>query len=172
MSLIIKRNTTFKIPRTGSGAPSGIPVSTTTLLINGGNAGAPTETFTKATGNTDIYPCNYEIGNPDPTIKYTFNHLWLSYSFGGFGEWSYARLGVATRKRVGGSGESFISASNCQYETTEAVSPTWVLFFEEGDEYGPRASTYATNPSQDFNNVPTTGWAIHRELTSITITAA
>jgi len=33
MSLIIKKNTTFKIPRTGSGAPSGIPVSTQTIIV-------------------------------------------------------------------------------------------------------------------------------------------
>ena len=33
MSLIIKKNTTFKIPRTGSGAPSGIPVASTSQII-------------------------------------------------------------------------------------------------------------------------------------------
>jgi hypothetical protein len=33
MSLIIKKNTTFKIPRTGSGAPSGIVASTAGNLI-------------------------------------------------------------------------------------------------------------------------------------------
>ena len=32
MSLIIKKNTTFKIPRTGSGAPSGIPVASTNTI--------------------------------------------------------------------------------------------------------------------------------------------
>jgi hypothetical protein len=32
MSLIIKRNTTFKIPRTGSGAPNGIPVASTNTI--------------------------------------------------------------------------------------------------------------------------------------------
>jgi hypothetical protein len=63
-------------------------------------------------------------------------------------------------------------ASNCQGETTEAVSPTWVLFYESSDEYGPYMATYAINPSQDFNNVPTTGWVIYRDLTTITITAA
>jgi hypothetical protein len=33
MSLIIKKNTTFKIPRTASGAPSGIPISTGTIIV-------------------------------------------------------------------------------------------------------------------------------------------
>jgi len=32
MSLIIKKNTTFKIPRTGSGAPNGIPVASTNTI--------------------------------------------------------------------------------------------------------------------------------------------
>jgi hypothetical protein len=32
MSLIIKKNTTFKIPRTGSGAPSGLPYSSTNSI--------------------------------------------------------------------------------------------------------------------------------------------
>ena len=33
MSLIIKKNTTFKIPRTGSGALSGIPTATANSII-------------------------------------------------------------------------------------------------------------------------------------------
>jgi hypothetical protein len=37
MSLIIKKNTTFKIPRTGSGAPSGIPYSTLQIILSGFN---------------------------------------------------------------------------------------------------------------------------------------
>jgi hypothetical protein len=154
-----------------SAAPSAIPVSTTTLSINGG-AGNPTNTFTKATGNTDVYPCNYEIGNPDPTIKYTFNHLWRASSYNGSEEWASARLGVATRKFTTGSGNSFISGGNCNYETTVSVSPTWVLFNEKSDEYGPFMTTYAINPSQDFNNVPTTGWVFYYDISSVTITAA
>lgn len=34
MSLIIKKNTTFKIPRTGSGAPSGFPDVASTSIVN------------------------------------------------------------------------------------------------------------------------------------------
>jgi hypothetical protein len=151
--------------------PRRISVSTTNLSINGGNAGAPANTFTKATGNTDIYPCYYQQGNPDPTTKYTFNHLWQTSSFDGGEDWASAKLGVATRKLVGSSGNSFISGGNCNSEVTEAVSPTWVLFSWRSDEYGYYSSTYATNPSQDFNNVPTTGWVIYFDLTAITITA-
>jgi hypothetical protein len=148
-----------------------IPVSTTTLSINGG-AGYPTSIFTKATGNTDIYPCYYQTGSSDPTTKYTFNHLWRSSTFNGGSSWDNARLGVATRKYAFGSGHTFITGGNCNYETTVAVSPTWVLFYETSDEYGPFMTTYATNPSQDFNNVPTTGWVNHYDLPSVTITAA
>ena len=35
MSLIIKKNTTFKIPRTGSGAPTTLPLSTPNIYISG-----------------------------------------------------------------------------------------------------------------------------------------
>jgi hypothetical protein len=35
MSLIIKKNTTFKIPRTGSGAPSGISLTAPTIYVSG-----------------------------------------------------------------------------------------------------------------------------------------
>ena len=52
----------LSVPGVGAAAPSEIPVSTTTLSINGG-AGYPTNTFTKATGNTDIYPCYYRQGS-------------------------------------------------------------------------------------------------------------
>jgi len=149
-----------------------IPVSTTTLSISGG-AGFPANTFTKATGNTDIYTCYYQTGSSDPTTKYTFNHLWAPSTFNGNSEeWQSARLGVATRKQVGGSGYTFISGSNCSGVGTEAVAPTWVLFYNKGDEYGPFMTTYATNPSQDFNNVPTTGWVSTYEIPSVNITAA
>jgi hypothetical protein len=168
-----KRGINLYVPkkRIVPAAPSGIPVSTTTLSINGG-AGFPANTFTKATGNTDIYPCYYQQGSSDPTTKYTFNHLWASSSFNGGEDWASAKLGVATRKLVGGSGSSFIQGNNCSGEVTEAVSPTWVLFSWRGDEYGYSSGTYAINPSQDFNNVPTTGWVIYYDISSVTITAA
>jgi hypothetical protein len=35
MSLIIKKNTTFRIPRTGSGASTTLPLSTPVIYING-----------------------------------------------------------------------------------------------------------------------------------------
>jgi len=170
LSLNVGLNNGRKLPF-GGAAPAAIPVSTTTLSISGG-AGHPANTFTKYTGNTDIYPCYSEIGNPDPTLKYTFNHLWGASTFNGSEEWASARLGVATRKFTTGSGNSFILGSNCNNETTVSVSPTWVFFNEKSDEYGPYMSTYAINPSQDFNNVPTTEWVIYYDISSVTITAA
>jgi hypothetical protein len=156
---------TIVVSASGGGV---IPVSATTFSISGGNAGYPTITVSKLTGNTDVYPCYFNQGSSDPTTKYTFNHLWYNNSATNFYE---AHIGVATRKKVNGSQSGFISGSNCGYEVTEAVSPTWVLFSLSSDEYGPNIITLATNPSQDFNNVPTTGWVTHYGLSSVTITA-
>ena len=167
MSLIIKKNTTFKIPRTGSGAPSGIPVATSNIIVNGGNAGSPNLTLSRT--DTSIPLCNYGGDS------YTFNAKWQGFADNvwnapnGIG---FVALGIAARKFSGGSGDNFIAFNNCFSGTTEAVSPTWVLFVYSEDEYGNVGSTLATNPSQDFNNIPTTGWTIHRDLTTITITAA
>jgi hypothetical protein len=47
MSLIIKKNTTFKIPRAGSGAPTTLPLSTTTFTI---------------TNSVGGYACNGQYG--------------------------------------------------------------------------------------------------------------
>jgi hypothetical protein len=168
MSLIIKKNTTFKIPRTGSGAPSGIPVATSNIIVNGGNAGSPNLTLSRT--DYSISTCNY--GGD----AYTFNAKWEGY-MPTVGDWymfngadGHVALGIATRKYSTGSG--FIFFDNCSSVVTQAVSPTWVLFIYDADEYGNRGRTLATNPSQDFNNVPTTGWVIHDYLTSLTITAA
>ena len=167
LSLNVGLNNGRKLPF-GGGAPSVIPVSTTNLSINGGDAGYSTITVSKLTGNTDLYLCYAQQGSSDPTVKYTFNHLWYNNTATSFSE---AYLGVATRKYVFGSGSTFISGSNCSSEVTGAVSPTWVLFSGAGDEYGPNLITLATNPSQDFNNVPTTGWVTHYDISSVTITA-
>jgi hypothetical protein len=53
MSLIIKKNTTFKIPRTGSGAPTTLPLSTPNLYLSG----------LSFTANFDNY-INPTFGNP------------------------------------------------------------------------------------------------------------
>jgi hypothetical protein len=53
MSLIIKKNTTFKIPRTGSGAPTTLPLSTLNLYLSG----------LEFTNNYDNY-INPDFGNP------------------------------------------------------------------------------------------------------------
>jgi hypothetical protein len=159
-----------KLPFGGGAAPSGIPISTTNIIVNGGNAQSPNLTLSRT--DASISTCNY--GGD----AYTFNAKWEGYmptsgdwymSSGGDG---YVALGIATRKAIGGSEQLFIYFDNCTSVATQVVSPTWALFNYNGDEYGPAGSTFATNPSQDFNNVPTTGWVIYRDLTSITITAA
>jgi hypothetical protein len=92
------------------------------------------------------------------------------YSGGG---WYDVELGLATRKTINGSGRYLINASNGNICSSESMSPTWVILYNSGDEYGPAAWTIARNPSQDFNNIPTTGWIIDdpSDASSITITA-
>jgi len=158
------------VASSGGAAPSGIPISTTNIIVNGGNAQSPNLTLSRADYGVSI--CN------SGGDAYTFNAKWEGY-MPTSGDWymlsggdGYVDLGIATRKATGGSGEYFIYFDNCSSVSTQVVSPTWALFNYNGDEYGPRGSTLATNPSQDFNNIPTTGWVIYRDLTSITITAA
>ena len=70
MSLIIKKNTTFKIPRTGSGAPAPttLPLSTPLLYISG-------ISFTES----NPYFRNPAISNP---LIRNSNTLWLSSTAG------------------------------------------------------------------------------------------
>lgn len=148
-----------------------IPVTTNKIVVNGGNAGTSNVTLTR--NDTSIPLCNY---GGFGSFTYTFNAKWEGEVSGAV-NWGtptgdgYVVLGIATRKWLGGSGESFISFNNCMSGSTEAVAPTWVLFVYSGDEYGNSGYTYATNPSQDFNNLPTTGWVVHRDVSSVTITA-
>ena len=66
MSLIIKKNTTFKIPRTGSGAPSGIPVaSTTNVIVTFGD----TSSLNYARNGYPTFT-NYSIIEPTPSIAF------------------------------------------------------------------------------------------------------
>jgi hypothetical protein len=144
---------------------SGIPVSTNTITMNGGYQ--PSSTFTKVATNAFAL-CNYTEGQLEGSI--TFNHRWM-YSGGG---WYDIEIGLATRKTSGSSlGRTFIYATNGNICSSTATSPTWVILYNTGDEYGPNAWTIATNPSQDFNNIPTTGWVIYdsADAASITITA-
>ena len=56
MSLIIKKNTTFKIPRTGSGASSGITAANAASLIIG-NIGDGSGTYNRVSGNNSTSVC-------------------------------------------------------------------------------------------------------------------
>ena len=98
MSLIIKKNTTFKIPRTGSGAPSGIPVAgTNSIIVNG-------ETYTKGYGifyeierqgvGDEIFGCTNDCGSnsvQDAIVyrdgSWNFEVNWLNGGF--YGGYSY-----------------------------------------------------------------------------------
>jgi hypothetical protein len=85
MSLIIKKNTTFKIPRTGSGAPSGISLTAPTLYLSG-------LSFNPLPPWTNVYFSNpYSLSSPgvwlDPTgqgqiFYFSLNGLWIVLAYG------------------------------------------------------------------------------------------
>jgi hypothetical protein len=80
MSLIIKKNTTFKIPRTGSGAPSEIIVTSIGGVIMSGSG--PTYSAFFGSGNGDGY-----YGKQTDTLFGYLGILSIYYE-AGFGAWT------------------------------------------------------------------------------------
>jgi len=160
MAFIVKRDTIV--------IPAGIPVSTNSIIINGGTIHTPNTALTKTATNTFAL-CNFTEGLLEGSI--TFTHRWNIRTSG---NWIDVELGIATKKTSGGSGRYLINASNGNSCSSESMSPTWVILYNSGDEYGPSVWTIARNPSQDFNNIPTAGWIIDdpADAASITITSA
>ena len=148
MSLIIKKNTTFKIPRTGSGAPSGIPVASTASIVVVGAGGVPSGTYNKKGGGDYLgnvlgdvfYAGDGTIYNKSPDAPPNHDPYILLAP--------YATI-------TDGSTVFYFNDSG-----------GWVvvnLFSNDGSTY----SINATNPSTDANYIPTSGWS-----PPITITAA
>jgi hypothetical protein len=92
MSLIIKKNTTFKIPRTGSGVPTTLPLSTPNLYFSG-------LILNQDFFDGSVHILSSRFANPYTRVS---NTLWagqrypyggdnLNFSGGVAGEW---RLGV------------------------------------------------------------------------------
>jgi hypothetical protein len=132
MSLIIKKNTTFKIPRTGSGAPSGIPVASTNQIIVT-NAGSFNGTYIKRSAGADL------------TIPYgALAGTGNSYSVSEAGTDVFVLIGP--QMTVGGYGAgSWIFA-----------------YGYNDDDYGSivfGAIEPITNPSTNITTIPTTGWS-------------
>ena len=105
MSLIIKRNTTFKIPRTGSGAPTTLPLSTPNLYVSGLSVIIPPEYTNYA---------NPTFGNP---LVRQNNTIWGSNgSYGGLlvysGFW-YLYIGIEQYSEEDGwTNQTFQVATN------------------------------------------------------------
>jgi hypothetical protein len=119
MSLIIKKNTTFKIPRTGSGAPTTLPLSTPNLYVSGLSIIIPPEYTNYA---------NPTFGNP--LIRQN-NTTWTNgASYGGFllssqNVW-YLYVGIEQYSEEDGwQNQTFQVALN--YEGTASIPLTgWV----------------------------------------------
>ena len=152
MSLIIKKNTTFKIPRTGSGAPSGIPVASTASVVIG-NAGA---------GNNGTY------------VKKVPQQLIINV----FLAQLYSNIAGACYVFIGSGDVRILFSPDAQAtDDLEFGSPqfgtpfgNWKLgsaYYEGGDISAWFLTEIATNASTDANYIPTSGWS-----PSITITAA
>lgn len=132
MSLIIKKNTTFKIPRTGSGAPSGIPVASTNQIIVT-NAGFFNGTYTKRSSGADL------------TIPYgLLQGTGNSYSTYEAGTDLFVLIGP--QMTVGGYG----------------VGSWIFAYGYNDDDYGNiifGAVDPITNASTDITSIPTIGWS-------------
>jgi hypothetical protein len=82
MSLIIKKNTTFKIPRTGSGAPTTLPLSTPNLYLSGLSFTANYDNYINPTfGNPLVRQSNTVWGgvNSPAGLLVSFGNVWYLY---------------------------------------------------------------------------------------------
>jgi hypothetical protein len=132
MSLIIKKNTTFKIPRTGSGAPSGIPVASTNQIIVT-NAGLFNGTYIKRSAGANLT-------DPYGLLQGTGN----SYSISEYGTDVFVLIGP--QMTVGGYG----------------VGSWIFAYGYNDDDYGNiifGAVDPITNASTDITAIPTIGWS-------------
>ena len=147
MSLIIKKNTTFKIPRTGSGAAGGLPVASTPSIVVIGSGGVPSATYnTKEIEEVIgfIVDADWTAGLPPFYCKTQAVPNADLYFFLG----PNASLGD-------------FEGSN--YYTNGSSWQIMRLF----DNEGATLVSVGTNPSTNADYIPTAGWS-----PSITITAA
>lgn len=143
MSLIIKKNTTFKIPRTGSGAPSGIPVASTASV---NIAEVPYNFLSPFAKKTSGYEF---VVNGLFTVTVNSGLIYMSNSEDG------SRVLVSPNTSFYLTGSPFYTAN------------TWQAMTFSDDDGTPTYSVLSTNSSIDSTTIPTTGWS-----PSITITAA
>jgi hypothetical protein len=150
MSLIIKKNTTFKIPRTGSGAPSGIPVASTASVVMA-NFFPNNGTYTKSVEGTDF--------GSDPDFSLGVGVVFYKLSVNGTGQTILLPPNLDITVTNSYEGEDYYS-----YVTAEAY---WRIVDVTAYESETSINTLASNSSTDASLIPTTGWS-----PSLTITAA
>ena len=146
MSLIIKKNTTFKIPRTGSGAPSGIPVASTSSIVVVGAGGVPSGTY-DAQGVEDL------VAAFEETFLAGLAPFYSKTQAGGNAD-LYFFLGPNA---------SLLDFEGSTYHSNGSSWQIMRLFENEGLSL----VSVGTNPSTNADYIPTSGWT-----PSITITAA
>ena len=158
-NLKFKKNTTFKIPRTGSGAPSGIEVAATASVTVAGFTGG----FNYIANGTYIKQSTGYSFSSDYADVITITGI------------SYIFVYNSAQKYILLPPESSIELEQDGYPNSISASGTWrignVYTYNDG-EYVAFGMSYATNdpatnPSSNNDYIPTTGWSF-----GITITAA
>jgi hypothetical protein len=147
MSLIIKKNTTFKIPRTGSAAPSGLPVASTSSIV--------------VVGAEEVISGTYDAQGYEDVVA-------------GFDQGSFL-AGLSpfySKTQVEGNAPLYFflgpNASLLDFEGSNYYvnGSNWKIF-RLFDNEGLAVEEIATNPSTNADYIPTSGWT-----PSITITSA
>jgi hypothetical protein len=167
MSLIIKKNTTFKIPRTGSGASNGIVVATTNAVnISGDNNVVPDGTYTKVTSNS------IRVAGSAISDKMFINTGLVYLKQAGFTDGSYAVIPYYPFVPYGYiliSPNTTFTATYFEPLTPESYWRMGVVYGDQGDESANFIffnGLVNNNPSTDQSIIPTSGWD-----NAITITA-
>jgi hypothetical protein len=159
MSLIIKKNTTFKIPRTGSGAPSEIVVATTNAVnISGNNGLVPNGIYTKVT-STSVRVAGSAISDK---MFIATGFVYLKEA--GYGDdirptQPYGDILIAPNTTFTASFFNPLAP-----ETFWRAGRVYAFFGEESDDFAFPNSNF--NSSTDATIIPTSGWNY-----AITITA-
>jgi hypothetical protein len=160
MSLIIKKNTTFKIPRTGSGASNGIVVATTNAVnISGNNTVVPTGTYTKVT-STSVRVAGSAISDK---MFIATGFVYLKEA--GYGDINYSTNAYGYILIPPNTTFTATFFNPLPSETFWRAGKVYALFGEESSDF---AFPFPNNNSStDATIIPTSGWNY-----AITITAA
>ena len=146
MSLIIKKNTTFKIPRTGSGAAGGLPVASTPSIVVVGSGG--------------VLSAIYDTRENEQFIGTFENDFYAGLS--PFYSTTQDAINDDIYIFLGPNASLFDS----NFENFHVNGSSWQIM-RLFDNEGVSLVSVGTNPSTNADYIPTAGWS-----PSITITAA